>query len=122
MCKKLLNQGRVLDDPKKRASNEIVLSKTYAYPKVSYIYNQGTYTKESTKFFLENERKLFHLSQGNNISSIRYLTLKSVHINILDQDRVSPLHIASRKGSLQVNIYNSDGRGNYKSWSNDKYT
>jgi hypothetical protein len=67
---------------------------------------QGTYTSESTKFFTEDEKKLFHFSEGNNIASIRYLTLNSVHINILDQDRTSPLHIASRKGSLQVILIN----------------
>jgi hypothetical protein len=66
---------------------------------------QGTYTTESTKFFTEDEKKLFLFSEGNNIAAIRYLTLTSVHINILDQDRTSPLHIASRKGSLQVTIY-----------------
>jgi hypothetical protein len=65
-------------------------------------FNKGTYTDESTKFFTEDEKKLFYFSDGNNISAIRYLTLNSVHINILDQDRTSPLHIASRKGALQV--------------------
>lgn len=79
----------------KDEKNEIILSKTYSYPK-------GTYSIESTKFFNENEKFLFYFCEGDNIAAIRYLTIKGVHINILDQDRTSPIHIACRSGSLQL--------------------
>src|SRR4051812_48138366 len=57
---------------------------------------------ESTKFFSNDEKLLFHFSQGENVVAVRYLTIKGVHINILDQDRTSPLHIACRSASLQL--------------------
>jgi hypothetical protein len=75
--------------------HEIVLSKTHACPK-------GTYTKESTKFFTQLEKDLFFFVEEQNIAAIRYLTMRGIHINSLDEDRTSPLHIACKGGSLQL--------------------
>jgi len=51
------------------------------------------------------EKSLFYFCKGDNVAAIRYLTIKGVHINTLDQDRTSPLHIACKSGSLRVKIY-----------------
>lgn len=75
--------------------NEIILSKTYSYPK-------GTYNAESIKLFKPKERQLFYFSSRDNVAAIRYLTINGVNINILDEDRTSPLHLACRTGSLQM--------------------
>ena len=76
-------------------SNEIILTSTYCYPK-------GTYTSDSIRLFSRNEKLLFHFISKNNISAIRYLILTGVNINILDEDRTSPLHVACACSSLEV--------------------
>ena len=76
-------------------SNEIILTSTYCYPK-------GTYTADSIRLFSRNEKLLFHFISRNNISAIRYLILTGVNINILDEDRTSPLHVACACSSLEV--------------------
>ena len=76
-------------------SNEIILTSTYCYPK-------GTYTNDSIRLFSRNEKLLFHFISKNNIAAIRYLIMSGVNINILDEDRTSPLHVACACSSLEV--------------------
>ena len=82
----------ILNNKKK---TEIDLTSTYTSAK-------GTYTKESYKLFSQNEKNFFYLVQRNNISGIRYLIIQGVNINILDEERTSPLHIACKESSIQT--------------------
>jgi ankyrin repeat protein len=91
ICSKLTNSNTNIENE----SNEIIFANTYSYPK-------GTFTSESTQFFSQSEKDLFYFSQGENIAAVRFLTIKGVHISILDQDRTSPLHISCNSGSLQM--------------------
>ena len=76
-------------------SNEIIISETYATPK-------GKYSFESTKFLREEEKTLFYFCKGKNIPALRYLTQFEISINTLDEERLSPLHIACRRGSSRM--------------------
>ena len=78
-----------------KKKTEIDLTTTYSSAK-------GTYTKESYKLFSQNEKNFFYLVQKNNISGIRYLIIQGVNINILDEERTSPLHIACKESSIQT--------------------
>ena len=78
-----------------KKKTEIDLTTTYSFAK-------GTYTKESYKLFSQNEKNFFYLVQKNNISGIRYLIIQGVNINILDEERTSPLHIACKESSIQT--------------------
>ena len=78
-----------------KKKTEIDLTTTYSSAK-------GTYTKESYKLFSQNEKNFFYLVQRNNISGIRYLIIQGVNINILDEERTSPLHIACKESSIQT--------------------
>jgi hypothetical protein len=91
ICGRLTNSSTHIENE----SNEIIFANTYSYPK-------GTFTSESTQFFSQSEKDLFYFSQGENIAAVRFLTIKGVHISILDQDRTSPLHISCNSGSLQM--------------------
>lgn len=74
---------------------EIDLTTTYTSVK-------GTYTNESIRLFSEKEKYMFYLVQNNNISGIRYLIIQGVNINILDEERTSPLHVACKESSIQT--------------------
>lgn len=74
---------------------EVELDKTYLYPK-------GSFNDESTKYMNNKERILFYFASGSNIAGLRFLTINEAHINTLDEERTSPLHIACRSGSLQM--------------------
>ena len=78
-----------------KKKTEIDLTTTFSSAK-------GTYTKESYRLFSEKEKNFFHLVQRNNISGIRYLIIQGVNINILDEERTSPLHIACKESSIQT--------------------
>ena len=78
-----------------KKKTEIDLTATFSSAK-------GTYTKESYKLFSENEKNFFYLVQKNNITGIRYLIIQGVNINILDEERTSPLHIACKESSIQT--------------------
>ena len=78
-----------------KKKTEIDLTTTYSSAK-------GTYTKESYRLFSEKEKNFFYLVQRNNISGIRYLIIQGVNINILDEERTSPLHIACKESSIQT--------------------
>ena len=69
---------------------------------MSFSSAKGTYTKESYKLFSDKEKNFFYLVQKNNISGIRYLIIQGVNINILDEERTSPLHIACKESSIQT--------------------
>ena len=90
-CGNISNQD-IISNKKK---TEIDLTTTYSSAK-------GTYTKESYRLFSEKEKNFFYLVQRNNISGIRYLIIQGVNINILDEERTSPLHIACKESSVQT--------------------
>ena len=90
-CGNLSNQDVIYNKKK----TEIDLTTTYSSAK-------GTYTKESYRLFSEKEKNFFYLVQKNNISGIRYLIIQGVNINILDEERTSPLHIACKESSIQT--------------------
>ena len=90
-CGNASNQDMIYNKKK----TEIDLTTTYSSAK-------GTYTKESYRLFSEKEKNFFYLVQRNNISGIRYLIIQGVNINILDEERTSPLHIACKESSIQT--------------------
>ena len=90
-CFNVSNQDIIYNKKK----TEIDLTTTYSSAK-------GTYTKESYRLFSEKEKNFFYLVQRNNISGIRYLIIQGVNINILDEERTSPLHIACKESSIQT--------------------
>ncbi|CAD8068440.1 unnamed protein product [Paramecium sonneborni] len=63
---------------------------------------RGRITQQSTAYLTENEKNFFKAASGRNLGLIRFYLNNGVNINILDEDRTSPLHIASRYGSIQV--------------------
>ena len=90
-CGNISNQDIIYNKKK----TEIDLTTTFSSAK-------GTYTKESYRLFSEKEKNFIYLVQRNNISGIRYLIIPSVNINILDEERTSPLHIACKESSIQT--------------------
>ena len=80
---------------KNTKKTEIDLTSTYSLPK-------GSYTQDSIRLFTQNEKNLFYIISTNNISALRYLTINNVNINILDEDRTSPLHIACKNANIQM--------------------
>ena len=86
------------------SSNDILYNKKKTEIDLTTTYSsaKGTYTKESYKLFSQNEKNFFYLVQKNNISGIRYLIIQGVNINILDEERTSPLHIACKESSIQT--------------------
>lgn len=91
LCGNISNQEVIYNKKK----TEIDLTTTYSSAK-------GTYTNESYRLFSEKEKNFFYLIQRNNISGIRYLIIQGVNINILDEERTSPLHIACKESSIQT--------------------
>ena len=63
---------------------------------------KGRLTKESIAYLDNNEIQFFKASASRNLAAIRYYLKQGVNINVLDQDRTSPLHVASRHGSVQI--------------------
>ncbi|CAD8177977.1 unnamed protein product [Paramecium pentaurelia] len=63
---------------------------------------RGRITQQSTAYLTENEKNFFKAASGRNLGLIRFYLSKGININILDEDRTSPLHIACRYGSIQV--------------------
>ena len=80
---------------KNTKKTEIDLTSTYSLPK-------GTFTNDSIHLFTSMEKTLFNIIPTSNIPALRYLTINNVNINILDEDRTSPLHVASRFSSVQM--------------------
>ena len=91
LCGNISNQEVIYNKKK----TEIDLTTTYSSAK-------GTYTNESYRLFSDKEKNFFYLIQRNNISGIRYLIIQGVNINILDEERTSPLHIACKESSIQT--------------------
>lgn len=71
------------------------MNKTCVAPK-------GSYSMYSLKFLNNLEKCLFYFSSGTNVVGLRYLLLKGVNINTLDEERVSALHVCSRLGSVEM--------------------
>ena len=86
------------------SSNDIINNKKKTEIDLTTTFSsaKGTYTKESYKLFSQNEKNFFYLVQKNNITGIRYLIIHGVNINILDEERTSPLHIACKESSIQT--------------------
>ena len=86
------------------SSNDILYNKKKTEIDLTATFSsaKGTYTKESYKLFSQNEKNFFYLVQKNNITGIRYLIIQGVNINILDEERTSPLHIACKESSIQT--------------------
>ncbi len=62
----------------------------------------GKISLGSISYLQKDEISFLKACAGKNISALRYFTKKGVNVNLLDEDRTSPLHVASRSGSLQV--------------------
>lgn len=90
-CGSTLSQETLRNNEK----SEIVLTSTYIYPR-------GTYTDESVRHYTPEEQLLLSFTRRNNIPGLRYLIIKGVNINILDEDRTSPLHIACSFSNVQM--------------------
>lgn len=63
---------------------------------------KGRLTNHSVAYLTNDEINFFKASAGRNVSKIRFYLRKGVNINILDEDRTSPLHVAARHGSIQI--------------------
>ncbi|KAL4453624.1 hypothetical protein ABPG74_009520 [Tetrahymena malaccensis] len=63
---------------------------------------KGKLTNNSIAYLAPSEINFFKSSASRNVSAIRFFLKKGVNINILDEERTSPLHVASRHGSVQV--------------------
>jgi hypothetical protein len=61
---------------------------------------KGRLTNTSIAFLAPSEINFFKSSATRNVSAIRFFLKNGVNINILDEERTSPLHVASRHGSL----------------------
>lgn len=76
-------------------SNELKINFDLSKPK-------GKLTNNSIAYLAPSEINFFKSSATRNVSAIRFFLKKGVNINILDEERTSPLHVASRHGSIQV--------------------
>jgi len=47
-----------------------------------------------------DEINFFKAAGGKNIAAIRFYLKKGINVNLLDEDRTSPLHVAARLGSV----------------------
>ncbi|KAM3146934.1 hypothetical protein pb186bvf_001088 [Paramecium bursaria] len=63
---------------------------------------KGRITQQSTAYLNPDEINFFKAAAGRNLGLVRFYLTNGVNINILDEDRTSPLHIACRYGSIQV--------------------
>lgn len=62
----------------------------------------GKISMVSIAFLQKDEIGFLKACAGKNISALRHYLKKGVNVNLLDEDRTSPLHVACRSGSLQV--------------------
>ena len=63
---------------------------------------KGKVSKTSIAYLQKDEIGFLKACSGKNVSALRYYMNKGINVNLLDEDRTSPLHVASRSGSLQV--------------------
>jgi len=63
---------------------------------------KGKISINSIAYLRPEEISFLKACSGKNVSAIRYYMKKGVNVNLLDEDRTSPLHVACRSGSLQV--------------------
>lgn len=63
---------------------------------------KGKVSQASIAFLQKEEIGFLKACSGKNVSALRYYMNKGVNVNLLDEDRTSPLHIACRSGGLQV--------------------
>jgi len=63
---------------------------------------KGKVSQTSIAYLSKEEVCFLKACSGKNISALRYYMNKGTNVNLLDEDRTSPLHIACRSGSLQV--------------------
>jgi hypothetical protein len=63
----------------------------------------GRVTRESTKYLSTSEQNFFNACRSLNVSALRYfLRQQGININILDEERTSPLHVAARFANRPV--------------------
>ena len=63
---------------------------------------KGKVSQASIAYLSKEEIGFLKACSGKNISALRYYMNKGTNVNLLDEDRTSPLHVACRSGSLQV--------------------
>ena len=63
---------------------------------------KGKVSQTSIAFLQKEEVGFLKACSGKNVSALRYYMNKGVNVNLLDEDRTSPLHVACRSGGLQV--------------------
>ena len=63
---------------------------------------RGRIDQESLKYLQTDEQNFLRSCGSQNISAIRYYLKQGVNVNILDQERTSPLHVAARFASTVV--------------------
>lgn len=63
---------------------------------------KGKLSAMSIGYLKSDEISFLRACAGKNLSAIRYYIKGGMNVNLLDEDRTSPLHIAGRSGSLQV--------------------
>ena len=75
--------------------NEINIFNDFTQPK-------GKISEKSIKNLTKLEIDFFKSCAGRNISALRYYLKKKVNVNVLDEERTSPLHVAARTAGFQV--------------------
>jgi len=63
---------------------------------------KGKISIGSIAYLKKEEISFLKACAGKNVSAIRHFLKLGVNVNLLDEDRTSPLHVACRSGSLQV--------------------
>ncbi|KRX02940.1 Ankyrin repeat-containing domain [Pseudocohnilembus persalinus] len=63
---------------------------------------KGRLTNKSVQYLSSTELSFFQSCASRNLSKIRFYLKQGININILDEERTSPLHIAARHGSYQI--------------------
>lgn len=75
--------------------NELKLDLLQSKPK-------GRITNNSVMYLQKEEINFMKACASRNLSVVRYYITTGVNINILDEDRTCPLHIAARQGSFFI--------------------
>ena len=63
---------------------------------------KGKVSQSSIAYLEREEIGFLKACSGKNVSALRYYMNRGSNVNLLDEDRTSPLHVACRSGSLQV--------------------
>jgi len=66
------------------------------------IYPMGKISAKAIKNLSDEEIGFFKIVSGNNVSALRCYLKKGVNVNVLPEDRTSPLHQAARYADIQI--------------------